>query len=192
MDSDLNKVIVEESAKEAQENTAVEAKDPSEDIPPENSGIGSISFVSCATGDEAMEPSSLVSEPEEGKSTTSIQSLHHWTCFVFYLRFVLFFSRIKTSADKRNSYRTGYVMFFCFVFPPNFSVYLLCCYTNPAEGRSPLNRRLDVYKLESEPPLETLPFISHTTNNISRDFRAGDSELFWIFILHYFSHGQRR
>jgi len=43
--------------------------------------------------------------------------------------------------------------------------------------RSPLNRRPDVYKLEAGgTPPETLPFISHTTNNISKDFCIGDSK----------------
>ena len=48
--------------------------------------------------------------------------------------------------------------------------------TNPGAGREPLHRRLDVYKLEASPPLDTLPFISHTTNNISKDFYVGESE----------------
>ena len=56
--------------------------------------------------------------------------------------------------------------------------------TNP--GRSPLDRKLDVYKLESDPPLDTLPFISHTTNNISRDIYIQDSEFcslfFWVLV----------
>ena len=68
--------------------------------------------------------------------------------------------------------------------------------TNPGAGRSPLHRRLDVYKLEPEPldvyklepepPLDTLPFISHTTNNISRDFCIGDSEFCFICSLLFF------
>ena len=55
--------------------------------------------------------------------------------------------------------------------------------TNP--GRSPLDRKLDVYKLESDPPFDTLPFISHTTNNISRDIYIQDSEFckFFFFYL---------
>ena len=53
--------------------------------------------------------------------------------------------------------------------------------TNRGAGRSPLHRRLDVYKLEPEQsPLDTLPFISHTTNNISRDFCIGDSEFSFV------------
>jgi len=64
VDNNLNKVIVEESAKEAKESIPTEGKEMADEVT-EKSGIGNISFVSCATGNEAMEPSSLVSEPEE-------------------------------------------------------------------------------------------------------------------------------
>merc|ERR1719431_450869 len=66
VDEEMNKIIVEESAKEVKENTEAEnipenaeggAKTP-------NSAIGSISLVSCATGDESLQPSSL-NIPEE-------------------------------------------------------------------------------------------------------------------------------
>jgi len=63
-------------------------------------------------------------------------------------------------------------LFVCF-FVTNF---LFVCVTNPGAGREPLHRRLDVYKLEASPPLDTLPFISHTTNNISKDFYMGESK----------------
>ena len=77
VDNELNKVIVEESAKEADETKeATEAKEQQPEDPEkftsladstEKSGLGSISFVSCATGADAIEPPSLVSESEEGK-----------------------------------------------------------------------------------------------------------------------------
>merc|ERR1719370_1564187 len=76
VDNELNKVIVEESAKEADETKeATEAKEQQPEDPEkftsladstEKSGLGSISFVSCATGADAIEqPPSLVSETEE-------------------------------------------------------------------------------------------------------------------------------
>merc|ERR1719500_2136749 len=79
VDNELNKVIVEESAREADETKeATEAREHQpEDAEKftslgegssEKSGLGSISFVSCATGADAIEqPPSLVSETEEGK-----------------------------------------------------------------------------------------------------------------------------
>jgi len=73
VDNELNKVIVAESAKEADETKeATEAREPEDPEKftsladsSEKSGLGSISFVSCATGAEAIEPPSLVSEAEE-------------------------------------------------------------------------------------------------------------------------------
>merc|ERR1719460_2640477 len=77
VDNELNKVIVEESAREADETKeATEAREHQpEDAEKftslgegssEKSGLGSISFVSCATGADAIEqPPSLVSETEE-------------------------------------------------------------------------------------------------------------------------------
>ena len=70
-------------------------------------------------------------------------------------------------------------LFVCF-FVTNF---LFVCVTNPGAGREPLHRRLDVYKLEASPPLDTLPFISHTTNNISKDFYMGESEFALLVLL---------
>ena len=79
VDNELNKVIVEESAREADETKeATEAREHQpEDAEKftslgegssEKSGLGSISFVSCATGADAIEqPPSLVSETEEGE-----------------------------------------------------------------------------------------------------------------------------
>merc|ERR550539_1957655 len=119
-------VIVEESAREADETKeAMEAREQQPGDPEkftsladssEKSGLGSISFVSCATGADAIEqPPSLVSETEE-------------------------------EAKPRLTKETAVEL-----------------------GRSPLHRRLDVYKLEPEQsPLDPLPFISHTTNKISR------------------------
>eukprot|EP00092_Neocalanus_flemingeri_P028350 GFUD01030787.1.p1 GENE.GFUD01030787.1~~GFUD01030787.1.p1 ORF type:complete len:1108 (+),score=232.96 GFUD01030787.1:653-3976(+) len=67
VDDEMNKVIVEESAKEVEETNAQGAA-KSEEISDVSvkSAIGSISFVSCATGDESLQPTSL-NEPEEGK-----------------------------------------------------------------------------------------------------------------------------
>ena len=97
VDNELNKVIVEESAREADETkeaTEQQAEDPEKftslaDATAEKSGLGSISFVSCATGADAIEPPSLVSEAEEGKLLlfpviVGISS-------VFILRFFLLF-----------------------------------------------------------------------------------------------------
>ena len=75
VDNELNKVIVAESAKEVDETKeATEAREPEDPEKftsladsSEKSGLGSISFVSCATGAEAIEPPSLVSEAEEGE-----------------------------------------------------------------------------------------------------------------------------
>ena len=75
VDNELNKVIVAESAKEADETKeATEAREPEDPEKftsladsSEKSGLGSISFVSCATGADAIEPPSLVSEAEEGE-----------------------------------------------------------------------------------------------------------------------------
>eukprot|EP00092_Neocalanus_flemingeri_P006601 GFUD01007120.1.p1 GENE.GFUD01007120.1~~GFUD01007120.1.p1 ORF type:complete len:1310 (-),score=286.71 GFUD01007120.1:411-4340(-) len=65
VDDEMNKVIVEESAKEVEETNAQGAA-KSEEISDVSvkSAIGSISFVSCATGDESLQPTSL-NEPEE-------------------------------------------------------------------------------------------------------------------------------
>jgi len=73
VDNELNKVIVAESAREAEETKeATEAREPEDPEKftsladsSEKSGLGSISFVSCATGADAIEPPSLVSEAEE-------------------------------------------------------------------------------------------------------------------------------
>merc|ERR1711892_499415 len=67
VDDAMNKIIVEESAKEVEElNIQGEAKAEEISDVSVKSAIGSISFVSCATGDESLQPTSL-DQPEEGK-----------------------------------------------------------------------------------------------------------------------------
>jgi len=125
VDDAMNKIIVEESAKEVDESNSQGAA-KAEDVSDVNvkSAIGSISFVSCATGDESLQPSSLDQTEEESK--------------------------------PRLTKETAVEM-----------------------GKAALDRRLDVYKLETdnpEEPLDTLPFISHNTLNISRDILDGKSK----------------
>jgi len=68
VDDAMNKIIVEESAKEVDESNSQGAA-KAEDVSDVNvkSAIGSISFVSCATGDESLQPSSLDQTEEESK-----------------------------------------------------------------------------------------------------------------------------
>ena len=123
VDNELNKVIVEESAREADETkeaTEQQAEDPEKftslaDATAEKSGLGSISFVSCATGADAIEPPSLVSEAEEGKllSCSSVYHLFLSSVSSYYFSFVLF--RGQAKAYKRNCCRAGYVFVFVFV-----------------------------------------------------------------------------
>ena len=95
VDNELNKVIVEESAREADETkeaTEQQAEDPEKftslaDATVEKSGLGSISFVSCATGADAIEPPSLVSEAEEGKMLFFSVQVIVAISSVFILRF---------------------------------------------------------------------------------------------------------
>ena len=99
MDNDLNKVIVEESAREAEESP--EASEPSEEVA-ENSGIGSISFVSCATGSEALHTSSLASEPEEGGCFMHMDASCYllWVSYSYVL-FCFFQKLSRVSPEKR-------------------------------------------------------------------------------------------
>ena len=105
--------------------------------------------------------------------------------------FLSFFSEAKPRLTKETAVELGmfsFVLRFCFC-PFLLLTNTLADGTNRGAGREPLHRRLDVYKLEPEPPLDTLPFISHTTNNISRDFCIGDSE--FCFVFHLFFGGGR-
>ena len=125
VDNELNKVIVEESAREADETKeATEAKEQQNPEDPEKftslgeggttekSGLGSISFVSCATGEDAIEqppPTSLVSESEDGKL------LFFSFLSVFYPRFILiflsFFSEAKPRLTKETAVDLGMFLF---------------------------------------------------------------------------------
>ena len=120
VDNELNKVIVEESAKEADETKeATEAKEQQPEDPEkftslgdstEKSGLGSISFVSCATGADAIEqPPSLVSETEEGKMLLffsllfeSMLSEHHLLSPQFLLIFFRSFQRPSQGSLKKR------------------------------------------------------------------------------------------
>ena len=66
VDDAMNKIILEESAKEVEE-TSSQSSAKAEEISDVSvkSAIGSISFVSCATGDESLQPTSL-NQCEEG------------------------------------------------------------------------------------------------------------------------------
>ena len=79
VDDEMNKNIVEESAKEVEE-TNTQSAEKAEEVSDVSvkSAIGSISFVSCATGDESLQPTSL-NEPEEG------------TLFIYYFHFICSF-----------------------------------------------------------------------------------------------------
>ena len=131
VDNELNKVIVEESAREADETKeAMEAREQQPDDPEkftsladsaEKTGLGSISFVSCATGADAIEqPPSLVSDAEEGNMLLFFSllfksvSLYILSSVSSYFSFVLF--RGQAKAYKRNCYRTGYVLFLFLFF----------------------------------------------------------------------------
>ena len=120
VDNELNKVIVEESAKEADETKeATEAKEQQPEDPEkftsladstEKSGLGSISFVSCATGADAIEQlPSLVSETEEGKMLfffsflfKSMSSEHHLLSPQFLLIFFRSFQRPSQGSLKKR------------------------------------------------------------------------------------------
>jgi len=67
VDDAMNKIILEESAKEVEE-TSSQSSAKAEEISDVSvkSAIGSISFVSCATGDESLQPTSL-NQVEEGR-----------------------------------------------------------------------------------------------------------------------------
>ena len=119
MDNDLNKVIVEESAREAEESP--EASEPSEEAAEntENSGIGSISFVSCATGSEALQTSSLASEPEEGGCFVHMDASCQLLWVSLYYVFFSFLSEAKPRLTRETAVDLG---MFCLVF----SVHLLC------------------------------------------------------------------
>ena len=93
VDDEMNKIIVEESAKEVEETNAQGAA-KAEEISDVNvkSAIGSISFVSCATGDESLQPTSL-NEPEEGRF---FQFESYYLILVFYVMFCFcFFQRVN-------------------------------------------------------------------------------------------------
>jgi len=68
VDDAMNKIILEESAKEVEE-TSSQSSAKAEEISDVSvkSAIGSISFVSCATGDEGLQPTSLNQVEEESK-----------------------------------------------------------------------------------------------------------------------------
>jgi len=68
VDDAMNKIILEESAKEVEE-TSSQSSAKAEEISDVSvkSAIGSISFVSCATGDESLQPTSLNQSEEESK-----------------------------------------------------------------------------------------------------------------------------
>ena len=124
VDNELNKVIVEESAREADETKeATEAQeqqpeDPEKftslaDATAEKSGLGSISFVSCATGADAIEPPSLVSEAEEGKLLL-FPVRRYIICFYppfLLLIFLSFFSEAKPRLTKETAVELGMFLF---------------------------------------------------------------------------------
>ena len=129
VDNELNKVIVAESAREADETKeATEAREPEEPEKftsladsSEKSGLGSISFVSCATGAEAIEPPSLVSEAEEGELLFMFvwDSLRIvWVSLNFPLTFLSFLSEAKPRLTKETAVELGtfFVLFCLFVF----------------------------------------------------------------------------
>ena len=69
VDEDMNKIIVEESAKES--SKVIETGEEAEDFN-SNNVMGSISFVSCATGDESIATESIASS-EEGEDCHVIE-----------------------------------------------------------------------------------------------------------------------
>ena len=84
VDDAMNRIILEESAKEVEE-TNIQGVAKAEEMSDVSvkSAMGSISFVSCATGDESLQPTSL-DQPEEGR----LSSLNFYLkifilCFVF-------------------------------------------------------------------------------------------------------------
>ena len=103
----MNKVIVEESAKEKEEPAGTEAKESSSEEQGEKSGIGNISFVSCATGSESLEPSSLESEKEEEGGFVSVCWLlafdNCFHCSDLVLFSVLFLSEAKPRLTKETN-----------------------------------------------------------------------------------------
>ena len=73
----MNKIIVEESAKEVAKESAEEGEEA-------NTAMGSISFVSCATGEDSVDPQSLgVQEEGENVFIVVIQLL--LTCRVILI-----------------------------------------------------------------------------------------------------------
>ena len=132
VDNELNKVIVEESAREADETkeaTEQQAEDPEKftslaDATAEKSGLGSISFVSCATGADAIEPPSLVSEAEEGK--LRFFPVHRLYIICFYPPFLLliflsFFSEAKPRLTKETAVELGMFLFLFLSFFVGFA-----------------------------------------------------------------------
>lgn len=104
VDEELNKVIVEESSREPNSPASKRPEEAGEESV--KNSIGSISFVSCATGEEAIQH-----QQEEGRrrSCPSIASLQHEFYFSFYLFLFYFISRGTNPPDKRNSHRSWYV-----------------------------------------------------------------------------------
>ena len=75
----MNKIIVEESAKEVAKESAEEGEEANP-----NTAMGSISFVSCATGEDSVDPQSLgVQEEGENVFIVVIQLL--LTCRVILI-----------------------------------------------------------------------------------------------------------
>ena len=131
VDNELNKVIVEESAREADETkeaTEQQPEDPEKftslaDATAEKSGLGSISFVSCATGADAIEPPSLVSEAEEGKLLL-FPVCRYIICFYppfFLIIFLSFFSEAKPRLTKETAVELGMFLFLFLSFFVGFA-----------------------------------------------------------------------
>ena len=88
VDEELNKVIVEESSRE----TSSEGPKTVDEATEENvkNTIGSISFVSCATGEQAMQRQQSDGKQEEGekRDAAGVLSLHD---FLFFCRLIILF-----------------------------------------------------------------------------------------------------
>ena len=93
VDEELNKVIVEESSRESNSPGGKRAEEAGEESV--KNTIGSISFVSCATGEQSMQD-----QQEEGRRAASPPRMIFY--FAFYLFIFIFISSPRYLAPLKG------------------------------------------------------------------------------------------
>ena len=114
VDEELNKVIVEESSRESNSPGGKRAEEAGEESV--KNTIGSISFVSCATGEQSMQH-----QQEEGRRAANPPRMIFISVFIYLFIFISFLEG-RTRLTKETATEAGTFYFF-FLFSNLYTVF---------------------------------------------------------------------